>query len=161
MIDVNKVRADFPFFAATDLAYLDNSATSQNPKCVMDAEWQFYVDSNANPFRGIYELSERATSAYEHGRETVKDFIHAKSTKEIVFTRNASESLNLIAYSFAPMVLEEGDEILVSILEHHSNSLGRDGAEGTDSENQDLRHHPGLEHHGPGERHQSVRETVP
>ena len=63
MIDVNKVRADFPFFAATDLAYLDNSATSQNPKCVMDAEWQFYVDSNANPFRGIYELSERATSA--------------------------------------------------------------------------------------------------
>ena len=142
MIDVNKVRADFPFFAATDLAYLDNSATSQNPKCVMDAEWQFYVDSNANPFRGIYELSERATSAYEHGRETVKDFIHAKSTKEIVFTRNASESLNLIAYSFAP-------------------SLGRDGAEGTDSENQDLRHHPGLEHHGPGERHQSVRETVP
>ena len=123
MIDVNKVRADFPFFAATDLAYLDNSATSQNPKCVMDAEWQFYVDSNANPFRGIYELSERATSAYEHGRETVKDFIHAKSTKEIVFTRNASESLNLIAYSFAPMVLEEGDEILVSILEHHSNML--------------------------------------
>ena len=123
MIDVNKVRADFPFFGATDLAYLDNSATSQNPKCVMDAEWQFYVDSNANPFRGIYELSERATSAYEHGRETVKDFIHAKSTKEVVFTRNASESLNLIAYSFAPMVLEEGDEILVSILEHHSNML--------------------------------------
>ena len=123
MIDVTAVRNDFPFFAATDLAYLDNSATSQTPKSVLDAEWQFYVDSNANPFRGIYELSERATQAYEHARETVREFINAKSTKEVVFTRNASESLNLVAYSFGSLVLEEGDEILVSILEHHSNML--------------------------------------
>ena len=123
MIDVKAVRKDFPFFEAMDLAYLDNSATSQTPKSVLDAEWQFYVDSNANPFRGIYELSERATNAYEHARETVREFIHAKSVKEVVFTRNASESLNLIAYSFGSLVLEEGDEILVSILEHHSNML--------------------------------------
>ncbi|MBQ8469542.1 MAG: SufS family cysteine desulfurase [Clostridia bacterium] len=123
MIDVKEVRKDFPFFGATDLAYLDNSATSQNPKAVMDAEWQFYVDSNANPFRGIYELSERATNAYEHSRETVREFINAKSVKEVVFTRNASESLNLVAFTFADMVLEEGDEVLVSILEHHSNML--------------------------------------
>ena len=123
MIDVKAVRKDFPFFEAMDLAYLDNSATSQTPKSVLDAEWQFYVDSNANPFRGIYELSERATNAYEHARETVREFINAKSVKEVVFTRNASESLNLIAYSFGSLVLEEGDEILVSILEHHSNML--------------------------------------
>ena len=123
MIDVKAVRKYFPFFEAMDLAYLDNSATSQTPKSVLDAEWQFYVDSNANPFRGIYELSERATNAYEHARETVREFIHAKSVKEVVFTRNASESLNLIAYSFGSLVLEEGDEILVSILEHHSNML--------------------------------------
>lgn len=123
MIDVKAVRNDFPFFEAMDLAYLDNSATSQTPKSVLDAEWQFYVDSNANPFRGIYELSERATNAYEHARETVREFINAKSVKEVVFTRNASESLNLVAYSFGSLVLEEGDEILVSILEHHSNML--------------------------------------
>lgn len=123
MIDVKAVRNDFPFFEAMDLAYLDNSATSQTPKSVLDAEWQFYVDSNANPFRGIYELSERATNAYEHARETVREFIGAKSVKEVVFTRNASESLNLVAYSFGSLVLEEGDEILVSILEHHSNML--------------------------------------
>ena len=123
MLDVKEIRKDFPFFEATDLAYLDNSATSQNPKSVMDAEWQFYVDSNANPFRGIYDLSVRATDAYEHARETVRDFINAKSIEEVIFTRNASESLNLVAYSFASMVLEEGDEILVSILEHHSNML--------------------------------------
>ncbi|MBQ9067158.1 MAG: SufS family cysteine desulfurase [Clostridia bacterium] len=123
MIHVEEIRRDFPFFEDQPLAYLDNSATSQNPKCVMDAEWQFYKDSNANPFRGIYDLSVRATDAYEDSREVVRQFIHAKDPGEIIFTRNASESLNLVAYSFASMVLKPGDEVLISIEEHHSNML--------------------------------------
>lgn len=123
MLDVKEVRKDFPFFENQTLAYLDNSATSQKPKCVMDAEWQFYKDSNANPFRGLYDLSVRATDAYEDSRELVREFIGAADTGEIVFTRNASESLNLVAYSFAPLVLEAGDEVLVTIEEHHSNML--------------------------------------
>ncbi len=123
MINVEEVRKDFPFFEDQPLAYLDNSATSQNPKCVLDAEWQFYKDSNANPFRGIYDLSVRATDAYENSREVVREFINAEDIGEIVFTRNASESLNLVAYSFASMVLEPGDEVLISIEEHHSNML--------------------------------------
>lgn len=123
MLDVKEVRKDFPFFENQTLAYLDNSATSQKPKCVMDAEWQFYKDSNANPFRGLYDLSVRATDAYEDSRELAREFIGAADTGEIVFTRNASESLNLVAYSFAPLVLEAGDEVLVTIEEHHSNML--------------------------------------
>lgn len=123
MMNVTEVRKDFPFFQDQPLAYLDNSATSQNPKCVMDAEYQFYVDSNANPFRGIYELSTKATDAYENARHTVAEFIHAPEDCQIIFTRNASESLNLLGYSFGDFVLEPGDEILVATSEHHSNML--------------------------------------
>lgn len=123
MINVEEVRKDFPFFENQPLAYLDNSATSQKPKSVLDAEWNFYKDSNANPFRGLYDLSVRATQAYEDSREVVRKFINAREDGEIVFTRNASESLNLVAYSFCDLVLKPGDEILVSIEEHHSNML--------------------------------------
>ncbi len=123
MLNVTEIRKDFPFFTDQPLAYLDNSATSQKPKCVLDAEYQFYVDSNANPFRGIYDLSTRATDAYENARHAVAELLHAPEDSQIVFTRNASESLNLLAYSFGDLVLRPGDEILVSTAEHHSNML--------------------------------------
>ncbi len=123
MLNVTEIRKDFPFFTNQPLAYLDNSATSQKPKCVLDAEYQFYVDSNANPFRGIYDLSTRATDAYENARHAVAELLHAPDDSQIVFTRNASESLNLLAYSFGDLVLQPGDEILVSTAEHHSNML--------------------------------------
>lgn len=123
MINVDSVRSDFPFFKDQPLAYLDNSATSQKPLCVMEAEDAYYRTSNANPYRGIYDLSVRATDAYEDARETVRDFINAEDRSEIIFTRNATESLNLAAFSFCEMVLNPGDEIVVSIAEHHSNML--------------------------------------
>ena len=123
MFNVEEIRKDFPFFENQTLAYLDNSATSQNPKSVMDAEWQFYKDSNANPFRGIYALSTKATEAYEDARHAVAEFINAEEDCQIIFTRNASESLNLLGYSFCELVLEEGDEIVVATSEHHSNML--------------------------------------
>lgn len=123
MFNVEEIRKDFPFFENQTLAYLDNSATSQNPKSVMDAEWQFYKDSNANPFRGIYALSTKATEAYEDARHAVAQFINAEEDCQIIFTRNASESLNLLGYSFCELVLEEGDEIVVATSEHHSNML--------------------------------------
>ncbi len=123
MIDAKEVRKDFPFFAKSDLAYLDNSATSQRLQSVLDAEVKFYEENNANPFRGLYDMSVRATEAYEDARETVRAFINAKEVGEIIFTRNASESLNLVAYSFGSKFFKEGDEILVSIEEHHSNML--------------------------------------
>ena len=119
MIDAKEVRKDFPFFAKSDLAYLDNSATSQRLQSVLDAEVKFYEENNANPFRGLYDMSVRATEAYEDARETVRAFINAKEVGEIIFTRNASESLNLVAYSFGSKFFKEGDEILVSIEEHH------------------------------------------
>lgn len=123
MIDAKEVRKDFPFFAKSDLAYLDNSATSQRLQSVLDAEVKFYEENNANPFRGLYDMSVRATEAYEDARETVRAFTNAKEVGEIIFTRNASESLNLVAYSFGSRFFKEGDEILVSIEEHHSNML--------------------------------------
>lgn len=123
MIDAKEVRKDFPFFAKSDLAYLDNSATSQRLQSVLDAEVKFYEENNANPFRGLYDMSVRATEAYEDARETVRAFINAKEVGEIIFTRNASESLNLVAYSFGSKFFKEEDEILVSIEEHHSNML--------------------------------------
>ena len=121
--DINKIRADFPLISGTDLAYLDNAATSQKPACVLETEKEFYERYNANPFRGLYDLAEEATGRYEAARETVRRFIGAKSTREIVFTRNATEGLNLAAYSLSDILLKEGDEIVVSIMEHHSNLL--------------------------------------
>ncbi len=121
--NIDEIRREFPLLQNTDYAYLDNAATSQKPKVVLDAVRDFYETKNANPFRGLYPLSEAATGAYEDARRTVKEFIHAKSTEELIFTRNASESLNLVAYSLGSMLLEPGDEIVVSIAEHHSNML--------------------------------------
>ena len=119
----NPYRKDFPLLLEEKAAYLDNAATAQRPVCVMEAEKQFYEHSNANPLRGLYELSVAATDAYEDARETVREFLHAASEREIIFTRNTTESLNLVAYSYGLTFLKPGDEILVSIMEHHSNLL--------------------------------------
>ena len=115
---------DFPVFAQfPDMVYLDSAATAQKPAAVIEAEAAYYREANANPLRGLYDLSVRATNAYENAREAVRGFIGAASAKEIVFTRNATESLNLIAYSFGRAELCANDEILVAISEHHSNML--------------------------------------
>ncbi len=121
---LNKYRKDFPLLEENKtLSYLDNAATTQKPRNVIDRMKEYYIAENANPHRGLYKLSVKATDVYEEGREEVTKFIHAKSSKEIIFTRNTTESINLIAYSYGRMVINEGDEILVSILEHHSNIL--------------------------------------
>ena len=118
-----RFRQEYPLFAQyPELIYLDNAATTQKPSCVIQAESAFYEKYNANPFRGVYELAEFATEHYEEARAAVAELLHA-NTDEIVFTRNASESLNLIAYSLGNLVLRPGDEVLVSIMEHHSNML--------------------------------------
>ena len=115
---------NFPVFEKyKGLVYLDNSATQQKPKRVMDAAVKYYNEENANPLRGLYELSVKATDAYENSRESVRKFISANSTKEIIFTRNATESLNLIAFSWGQANIGEGDEILVAVSEHHSDLL--------------------------------------
>ena len=126
----NKFRKDFPLFKAIDentseenkgLIYFDTAATAQRPFIVLNAMTHFYATENANPLRGLYSLSERATMAYENARDTVARFINARQAAEIVFTRNASESLNLVAYSWGLSNLKAGDEICVTIMEHHSN----------------------------------------
>ncbi|MBR4554516.1 MAG: SufS family cysteine desulfurase [Ruminococcus sp.] len=115
---------DFPVFHVyKNLDYLDNAATTQKPRQVLEAVDRYYREENANPLRGLYDLSVRATEAYENSRETVRRFIGAKSTREIVFTRNATESFNLIAYSWGRSNIGEGDEILVAVSEHHSDLL--------------------------------------
>jgi len=121
--EIREIRKDFPFFASTDAVYLDNSATTQRPKPVMDALLDFSYYKNANPFRGLYPLSTAATEAYEEARGIVADFIGAASSREIIFTRNASESLNLLGYSLGSLLLGEGDEVIVTVAEHHSNML--------------------------------------
>jgi cysteine desulfurase/selenocysteine lyase len=104
------------------LVYLDSGATSQRPQAVLDAVQKFYNEDNANPHRGVYQLAERATAAYEDSRQVVADFLHA-APEQVIFTRNASESLNLIAYSWGLSNLKKGDRVVVSILEHHSNLI--------------------------------------
>lgn len=121
----NLYRKDFPIFDAPEnsgLIYFDNAATTQRPKCVIDAVSDFYKKNNANPLRGLYDLSGRATEAYENARHTTADFLNAKDC-EIIFTRNASESLNLVAYTWGMANVSSGDEIAVCISEHHSNIL--------------------------------------
>jgi cysteine desulfurase/selenocysteine lyase len=124
-IDVERVRADFPILSRTvngkPLVYLDNAATSQKPHVVLDALRSYYTDINANVHRGVHELSARATDAYEAARDRVRRFLGARSTHEIVFTRNATEGINLVAYSFVKPNLRTGDEVLISAMEHHSN----------------------------------------
>ena len=117
-------KRDFPVFEMyPELAYLDNSATTQKPRAVIDAVNAYYREENANPLRGLYDLAVKATEAYENARSAVRGFINAKSEQEIIFTRNATESLNLAAYSFGRTFVHEGDEILVTISEHHSDLL--------------------------------------
>ena len=115
---------DLPVFQVYgNLDYLDNAATTQKPRCVIEAVEKYYREENANPLRGLYGLSVKATEAYENAREAVRRFIGAKSVREIVFTRNATESLNLIAYSWGRANIHRGDELLVAISEHHSDLL--------------------------------------
>ena len=115
------IRKDFPIFKNKDIVYLDSGATSQRPKCVIDAIDEFYNNKNANPHRGAYELSIEATEAYENTRDKIAKFINAAHREEIIFTKNASEALNLIAYSYGLDNLNEGDSVVLSIMEHHSN----------------------------------------
>lgn len=121
----NNYLEDFPLLQQTDegkrLVYLDNGATTQKPLSVIRAIEQYYTTSNANPHRGAYELSVQATEIYENTREKVRDFLGAAKISEIIFTKNATESLNLIAYSYGMNFIQAGDEIVISIAEHHSN----------------------------------------
>lgn len=115
-------KKDFPILSQ-DIAYLDSSSTEQKPQCVIDAVDEFYKKHNANPLRGLYSLAVDATNEYESSREAVRKFIGADSCKEIIFTRNTTESINLVAYSYALDNLSKGDEIAITIAEHHSNML--------------------------------------
>lgn len=116
-------KADFPIFAQDKTVYIDNAATAQRPACVLDAERNFYLTHNANPLRGLYALSVAATEDVEAAREAVRAFIGARHAEEIIFTRGTTESLNLVAYSYGRSQIHAGDEVLVSITEHHSDLL--------------------------------------
>ena len=124
-LDAQKLRADFPIFEqlihGKPLSFLDSAASSQKPRQVLDAIRGFYETSYANVHRGVYELAERATAGYEGARETVAHFLNAPSTREVVFTRNATEGINLVAYAWGLNNLGPGDVVLVTELEHHSN----------------------------------------
>jgi cysteine desulfurase / selenocysteine lyase len=123
--DIERIRADFPILRREvrghPLVYLDNAATTQKPQVVLDALNNYYTDINANVHRGVHQLSELATEAYEGSREKIRRFFNAASTREIVFTRNATESINLIANVFGRWKLAAGDEVVISAMEHHSN----------------------------------------
>lgn len=124
MFDVNKIRADFPILATTvygkPLVYLDNAATTQKPRCVVEAVREQYYTANANVHRGIHYLSQQATDLLEQARVRVKDFLNAPSEQEIIFTRGTTEAVNLVATSYGEL-LHEGDEVIISGMEHHSN----------------------------------------
>ena len=123
--DVNAIRKDFPILSRTvydkPLVYLDNAATTQKPLCVLDAMRDEYLNANANVHRGVHYLSQQATDLHEAARETVRSFINAGSTTEIIFTRGTTESINLVASSFAEAFMQPGDEVIVTVMEHHSN----------------------------------------
>ena len=125
MFNLDKVRADFPILSRTvygrPLVYLDNAATTQKPLCVLDAMRDEYLNANANVHRGVHYLSQQATDLHEAAREAVRRFIGAGSTSEIVFTRGTTESINLVASSFCEAFMQPGDEVIVSVMEHHSN----------------------------------------
>ncbi len=122
---INDIRRDFPILArqvyGKPLVYLDNGATTQKPKAVVEAIAEEYYNVNANVHRGVHYLSQQATDLHESSRETVRRFIHAAKTEEIVFTRGTTESLNLVVSSFADAFMTEGDEVIISTMEHHSN----------------------------------------
>ena len=119
----NIYRRDFPLLSHNKTIYLDNAATSQKPFSVLKVEKEFYEKYNANPLRGLYDLSLKATECYENSRKIVQNFIHAEKPEEIIFTRNTTEGINLAAYSYGMTHLKKGDEILVTIMEHHSNLI--------------------------------------
>ena len=122
---LNQIRADFPILSrevyGRPLVYLDNAATTQKPLCVLDAMREEYLNVNANVHRGVHYLSQQATDLHEAAREKVRSFIHAAKTEEVVFTRGTTESINLVASSFVEAFMKEGDEVLVTEMEHHSN----------------------------------------
>lgn len=121
---INPFKQDFPLLANNpQLAFLDSAATAQRPAMVLDAQRAFYENMNSNPLRGLYRLSVEATEAIEHARRKVAAFIGAENANEIVFTRNASESLNILARQLGQMLLGPGDEVCISIMEHHSNLI--------------------------------------
>ena len=123
-IETNPYKAQFPLFQQhPEIVFLDSAATAQRPACVLDAERDFYQRMNANPLRGLYELGVEATDRYEAARERVRKFLNARSDAEIIFTRNTTESINLVAYSYALNNIHAGDEIVITIMEHHSNML--------------------------------------
>ncbi|MBO6216451.1 MAG: cysteine desulfurase, partial [Prevotella sp.] len=122
---LQKIRTDFPILSrevyGKSLVYLDNAATTQKPLCVLDAMRQEYLNVNANVHRGVHYLSQQATELHEAAREKVRQFINAPKTEEVIFTRGTTESINLVASSFAEAFMQEGDEVIVSTMEHHSN----------------------------------------
>ena len=125
MFDINQIRNDFPILGRKvydrPLVYLDNAATTQKPRSVVEAITDEYYNVNANVHRGVHYLSQQATDLHEAAREKVRRFINARSTSEIIFTRGTTESLNLVASSFCDEFMQEGDEVIVSVMEHHSN----------------------------------------
>jgi cysteine desulfurase/selenocysteine lyase len=125
MYDVARVRSEFPILGRSvhgkPLVYLDNAATTQKPQAVIDRLVRYYTQENSNVHRGVHYLSEIATSAYESARTTVKDFIHARDEKEIIFTRGTTEGINLVVQTWGRVNLLDGDEVLISAIEHHSN----------------------------------------
>src|SRR5262245_26890635 len=124
-LDVERLRADFPILDQTvhgkPLVYLDNAASAQKPRAVIETVARFDATDYANIHRGVHALSQRATAAFEAAREKVRGFINAADAKEIIFTRGTTESINLVAHSYGRTVLQLGDEIVVSTMEHHSN----------------------------------------
>ena len=121
MLTSEQIKKDFPILENRNIAYLDSGATTQKPIQVINKIEEFYKNFNANPHRGAYNLSIEATEVYENTRTKIANFINAKNREEIIFSKNATESLNLIAYSYGLENLKENDEIVISIMEHHSN----------------------------------------
>src|SRR5579859_6015577 len=123
--EVRRIRAEFPILQRTmsgmPLAYLDSAASSQKPQQVLDCLHTYYTHTNANVHRGIYQLSEEATYAFEHARAAMAQFLNAASAREIIFTRNTTEAINLVARTWGDANLRAGDRILISVMEHHSN----------------------------------------
>src|ERR1017187_9207980 len=123
--DVDEIRKNFPilntYVHGKPICYLDNAATTQKPRSVIDSDVYYYTKLNSNIHRGVHYLSEAATKAYEDSRIKVQKYLNASSEKEIIFTRGTTESINLVAQSLGRLILEEGDEIIISTMEHHSN----------------------------------------
>jgi cysteine desulfurase / selenocysteine lyase len=125
MLDIQKIRADFPILSqkvrGKQLVYLDNAATTQKPQVVIDAINKYYAEQNSNIHRGVHFLSQQATTAYEDARKNIQQFINAPKSEQIIFTKGTTDGINLVAHSFGKAFVKQGDEIIISALEHHSN----------------------------------------